>query len=523
MPRVAPISDVFNNLNNAAALRRNALSSRFFERLGTSVEDETLAMQRVRSALHEALRAMEQPNGLHPDIHERRHAAIIRRCEFERVPQKQVASDLGIGQRHFFRELAAARAAFVNRFNAVSIAREPEVSATVDIFELQLQRIRVLKYAGNFEQATRSAESLLHAVSDDDRKFEVLTLLAEVYAESGKLQPLLDLEKQATQLEPHRLPVSREALLALIRTLQARVLWMQGRPDVAAATCRPEMFVDSLKLTAPRERLLWSSALLDSATFQSFMGHYETSASQILTAHSLLRNADRVPPMLRFRQLITLAHLNLTALEFDCAKANLTRAYEFAVQNNLVAAAFDASLTLATAQMLNGEFSTAAGNARNAIQALSDMPIVNKQWHFMVAAEIETGCNNSDRALALLAQIRGQDEEDVMRTWLARAMEAECYANLHRYKDALQMALSASSGFRKGGVERALGYSLRIAAEAQTRIGATAETREYIAESVELLERCGHRISLAKALELSGKFTGNRSHARRARDLRAEG
>lgn len=85
------------------------------------------------------------------------------------------------------------------------------------------------------------------------------------------------------------------------------------------------------------------------------------------------------------------------------------------------------------------------------------------------------------------------------------------------------MALSASSGFRKGGVERALGYSLRIAAEAQTRIGATAETREYIAESVELLERCGHRISLAKALELSGKFTGNRSHARRARDLRAEG
>jgi enoyl-CoA hydratase/carnithine racemase len=85
------------------------------------------------------------------------------------------------------------------------------------------------------------------------------------------------------------------------------------------------------------------------------------------------------------------------------------------------------------------------------------------------------------------------------------------------------MALSASAGFRRGGVERALGYSLRVAAEAQTRLGTTAETREYIAESVELLERYGHRTSLAKALELSGKFTGNRSHARRAKELLAEG
>ncbi len=524
MPKVDDVAHLLKHLNDASKLRSNPLAVHFFAGVETGHESENLILRRVRAAVRRALEAVEEPRGTLQTIHERRRAFVLRRCELQGAPHKEVAAELGIGMRHFYRELKKARERFSQCFQALDapVPREAFSRGFVDISSAEIQRVRSLAFAAQYDDAIRLAQNLAESAGDDTVRLNALLALGDAHAEAGDCHGLERLERAVAAVDASGLPIGALAIRSRLDALRSRALFVRGNITEACALQTPEDLAQASPLAEPAERVLWALSLCQSASIHTSFGEYRIAAAQAGLAQDLIIGySGPLESTVRIRTMQAAAEAYLNANDFERGRAKYREAYEFAVNHNLIAPAADIAISHALAEFFDGDAAGALKSAREIVPALRRLGAPESAWHFPMAAAIESGTGHYQRAIELLRETQALDLHGSERRAIAQALEAECLIALRRFREARRVNAEAIAHLRHAGILRPLGFAVSLAAEIDEATGDFESIRDHIAESLVLLERHGHPRALARALQRSARITGNRSHARQARELLA--
>jgi tetratricopeptide (TPR) repeat protein len=513
------VARLFRCLDNPRQLRTNELVAHLFTD-SAGGDGDAATLRRIRTALMRGIDAVDPRSGALTRLREKRHAVLLRRCEIDRAPHKRVADELCIGLRQLYRELKSAREAFAEKFRELVAIAPPAPAAAFRLSHLALQRIRSLMDDCRFEEAARAGERFAAGTPDEGDRRDALFALGDAYAEAGKTTELEAFSRSARALGAARLGISARAISARLSAMQARAEFILGDPCTARKILAPNAFAGVDPLADAPEREAWAIALLHSASYHSFSGEHDVTKEHTYLARDIGRGIDGpFSSLLRVRTLCGLVAVHLTGGALDEARTALREAYRLAVECNMTLNVSDIALMYAMADMLTGNAETAIQIERAAVESLERLNAPELPWHLTMAAEIESSCGSTQRAIGLLRKARSAESATTVRRALAETMEAGCLFDAGDYRGARRISAAAIPTFRNRRMLRPLGYGLRIAAEIEEALGNREAMREHISESVELLERFGHPRSYARALECSSRMTGNAEHGRRAAEL----
>ena len=524
MPKLDFVAHLFKNLNEGAALRSNPLVGHFFAGTDADVEREALTLRRIRAAVRRAIDAVGEPTGIVATERERRQALVLRRCDLQGVPHKEVAAELGVGMRHFYRELRIARRRFAQAFQnvtPVSTVAIATIGTLLNVSLLELQRMRSLTYLGKFDEAVAVGERLANG-AEDNYRIEALLSLGEAHAEAGNLDGITRLERALAVIATERFPVGRGAIHARFVALRARAFFVCGEITAACELQSGEFFRQANPLANPYERALWVLSLCQSSSIHASFGQYRTAMQQARLAQDLaIGYTGELATLIRMRVLQAEAETHLNSGEFSASRLKYQQAYSAAIENNIVSAAADIAMSHAVAELFDGNAEAALSEARAVLPLFESLGVPERGWHLPMAANIELRTGGIRRAIELLRAAQAIGVEGSERNSLVKTLEAECWVRLRRFAIAQRINAQAIAHFRRVGMLRPLGFSLSLAAETAEAFGNREAMHEHILEAVELLERYGHPEALARVLMLSARMTGDRAHARTAEEIRA--
>lgn len=522
MPKQCAVTLLLRSLNDVEALRVNRLTSRFFERTANDPTLEEIAAAQAQNAVFQALKAVSMGSGSSPTQAERRQAYALTRCDYEQLAHKQVADELGLSLRQFYRELGEGRRRFETALKRAAEKREAakaNVERIVDVSEIEQQRIRFLALNGHYADAIASAAYLENSASGDRDRARACLLHAEVLAEDGDPAAMERAGRRLMELPQKALPYSPGAMLTRLIGLRSRALFVAGDPVGAYASAKTLRAHPFIPATA-QERTLCSLAFVQSAALRSLFGETHDVERDLVVARDLATDVSGpLVPLLRSKLGLIAAEALLLRHDVQRAKDLITTAWEQALSAGLGVTAIDAALTFAVAEMLDGNFAEACAITEKVLQRFEHLHVREEPWFIAGAAEIFAAAGQRTVALDLVRRYRDADSPHVARGWMRRAMEAQMLVDEGRFGEARTINEDAISFFRRSDMKRLLGFSLRIAALIDEQVGDRTAMRDHIVESVELLERFGQASSFAKSLELSARMTSNRRHARRAKEI----
>ena len=115
----------------------------------------------------------------------RRHYRIVVDCDIRHLPHAQVASNLGLSRRQFYRERKDALVAYGS---ALQTSKRAPVQVQVDAKDVQLLYIQALHGRGQYEAVWRESARVLAHMNGHPREIEVWRLAAEAARLSGNEQ-----------------------------------------------------------------------------------------------------------------------------------------------------------------------------------------------------------------------------------------------------------------------------------------------------------------------------------------------
>jgi tetratricopeptide (TPR) repeat protein len=287
----AAVRHIVRHLDDATALQRNPLTSRFFDRAPSgemTPEQRAAAHERVRSLVLLAAERFRD-SSTSPDERERRSRqfAIVRDHVVEKKAPRRLARELGISVRQYYRERAEiyrSVGTFIAFFEPVL---EPGCLKRISEFEFQMERAAARVEAGDFDRAMRAYRDVA-ACAAAPQKAEALCAMADVELELGKFSAA---DRRLRELEVLLAaePTVTEPRLARSRVdwLRAKHAWETGDFDQAAQrTTRARTSLaripdGSLGFKALRIEMDVESALraLDRGEFAAAQRHLDEAAT----------------------------------------------------------------------------------------------------------------------------------------------------------------------------------------------------------------------------------------------------
>lgn len=525
MPKQCGVAKLLRSLNDVDELRVNELTSVFFDRTGCDARLEEDAAARAKGAVRKALASIAR--GHASGSREHRQMRAVVRCDFEIVPHKQVAHELGVGMRQLYRDLRDGRACFeralrrdarVRTADAASAA--PLIASLIDVRDIEIQRVRSLAFNGRYADARSSAEAFERGASAEDDRVRAALLRTEALAEDGDVASVERTIHRIEQMPAGHLTYSPAALRARIASLRSRALFVSGDPHGALSA------VSELQRQSParsaEERVFCALASLQSASMHSFSDQGSEASRCIDDAREYAR--DAAGPLLEIVKIkteLTSAESLLGQNQPEKAKPRIAEAWARALSAGIATMAVDAAMTFAIAEMLAGNVENARKIASEVLGRLDALDLREKPWFIAMAAQVEAAAGASRPAIALLRRAQLADKPDNARRWMQRAFEAEMLFQDGSTRQALAVNTEVIDAFRRFDNKPLLAFSLRVAAQIDERLGDRQSMCEHIRESIELIQRVGSPVTLAKALQLSARMTKNRRHARMAREILA--
>lgn len=210
---------LLRTLDDPKALRENPLMAQYAH----CSHDERRAA---------ALRALERmdPGTLQGSQGERRRRkhAIVVRCDVYGEPQEQVAHELGLSMRQFFRERSEAFEEFIGALKSKPPmpAAQPPLS---DVFAVRERFIQKLRGCGQHERVWAEAAAFAAELGVDERAIEFWCVAAEgarYMGDLGKSAEAIAMAKRARESGLMRRPVASDILITIP---EIALDWTRGR------------------------------------------------------------------------------------------------------------------------------------------------------------------------------------------------------------------------------------------------------------------------------------------------------
>ncbi|HEY3675191.1 MAG TPA: hypothetical protein VGK84_04305 [Candidatus Tumulicola sp.] len=517
------VAHLLRHLNDGCALRGNAVAAPYFaDRLAEDRnDDESLA--RIRAAVEAAVSRVFDECGDPSRGYARRRRAILERCDLRGRPHEEVAAELGLSRRQFYRDRSEAIRLLAAFFTGA--ARRPQPRSMPSEFDLSLEYAESLAHLGRRSAAIASIKALVGSCPALDEQVRALLSLTELYGDAGTLDEARAALREARAVST-RLPATAKRQILQLEgdAASARVDWLSGRPDAMQAT--HERILAQLRnqdlLHERRAYELEALSWMRMGMLARDIGDTTASLRLLQRADATLQSILKPTPTLRAELA---GNFGLTQMVLPnglfAATISMQRYLDLSREHNLLCDAADALANLSTLYLQRGEIDDARAYARSGLalaQRVSSKP--QRADIAIIAALAEAESGNVAEALRLIEFARG----DVLQpspTWvLAGLALAQALLYARQFARAEKVANAAAASMSAMGMSRYCGAALRIAAEAAEGADHRAEAARTIQEAIALLETRGHAVSLARAYECRARLTRRESDSRRARELR---
>lgn len=519
------VRHLLRHLNDSAALRKNGLVGALFgqERTRRRRNDREV-LDRIREmVLMLGKRILDDPE---LGARARRWYEIIVRCDIGGELHKQVADELAIGMRQFYRERRLAREYLARELQAeLKHAATESVSVEADAFAIACGNIAALRDAGQTAIAANRAQAIFASAGDPHRQILAASFAVALLADQNdhlRAQTVVDDARRI--LAQSELAEHRASHILRLDAADARLLWDAGSLQRARAMDRTiaQDIERSAGTTDHAFREFAIETLFRIAWRDLSVGEYGDAERTIATASNIVENLSDPSAHVRAWSLISTGTLRNIRDGNDGA-ALFSEALDVCQRNGLSEDAVHAIIALSVGQQLRGNLPGAIKTATSVIEHAEHICApVTFGLYCLRLGEIYSFAGDAVQAAAYAQRastaVRGVQLAQV----IAHLIAADAYLSQGAFALALKSASVAESEARRELNYRMQGSALRIIAEAFYGLGNAAEAREYIASSIDLLERAGHPFSLRRAYVCSAKISGKREHARYAEQMDRE-
>ena len=485
-------------VNDPSRLRLNPLTQRFF----AAGADDEAALIAVRSAVRSALR----PGS--------RVATIVEQCDLQGRPHKDVAGEMNLSERQFYRERSRAFAAIADALtqHEVEVASpELEIALRIDF----LQDLVDNGFSGN---VLASSEADLGDEMPRAVRARLFALRAAALGTIGDAHAV-----NAELAAATRLADADPLALAQCRMAEAEFAYREHRQDEAK-----RLVGEAIALTRDGAYRQDPVAVRAHVRHLLRLAHMSEESDDPQAACGLLDRAEALVTGRMNREQASLAGV-LTEFAFAalCIPGKTRTAHQAASEARMLAyrarssalAAF-AELALAFAKILGGE----AGAVRHARTG------VDLARSSLAGDRLGAACLAAARAFALCGQpgvsdmlLREARMHLTPRQYLhtiSLVREAEV---LQAFGESEQSAHVAELACRRfGTVNRThfLGSAHFAAANAYATLRRHVSASEHLRAALPLLESAGLLVESIRANELAATLFSEPRYARHARDLR---
>jgi hypothetical protein len=452
-----------------------------------------------------------------------RRRTIVTRCDLRREKHAAVARELGICLRHFYRERRAALTDLLAAVEQRLVTTPATVGGTPSRFELDLDRVTMLRLAGRSEDALVQIARVAESAGTPADEVRAWCYAVELAADAddterarGFLRAALRIAREVADDDTRFADVAADVEMA-----SAFVAW-QGRSfdDAALAIERAVAGVRRVRSFADKTRARAAAGILFRGSELSCLrGRPREGLERLSAARTILDAMPHRPPDLTAQLFLESSVLH--GLVWGGAR----RALDYGGE------AFEAYRALGDGQGVSAaagvlsSLHAAAGDGERAV-ALGTFALELARTHGDVAdvadkalilSQATTAAGDAKRGLALARWAAAHASGGLYET---RSLLAAAEARL-RAGDAPAALADASTAARVAddGWDRYQGVALRLEAEAHDLCGDRRAAADCITRAVSRLERHGHPALLARAYACSARLVGNSEHARLAREF----
>jgi tetratricopeptide (TPR) repeat protein len=520
------IRHLLRHLNSVPELLQHSELRNFFE---SGDEPDHVVHARLRSVVANALdRSLAQ---LGPNEIERakRWEAIVRGCDLGGRLQKTVAIELGLSQRHLYRERLAAHESLVEHVHREltdSLAMGPALRDVPEEGELKIEYALGLTNFWRLDDAKRLLEEVVASDYAPATRLRAINDLLAIYtlygkdARAGLIDRLYSVARALAARVPEPEPET-EAELSMLEAYAAR-----ERGD-AAYVRQLHRTVGYLQSIQPTRRvcelgLRTTRALIQYHIFLSgtSMDGKVGDVQQTLTiAKSFLDRNETLPPLLwaEFYEIAAKVYFAVTG------PAKVCEVYEkglsLARRHTAPRYAAFALRGLALAHAERGDLRRAELYVRNAI-VLCDQLAWREGITFteFLLASVRLRAGDAEGALRSVTHAKNGETNPVWRSTYD-ITAAEALHHLGRADEALHLIDEACSELKSREWTTYLGVGEFVRAKIYADKGRPKIARAAIASAIDSLERHGMLSWLARAYDVSAQLTRNPRHHTHAREL----
>ncbi|HKU67938.1 MAG TPA: hypothetical protein VJP85_09180 [Candidatus Baltobacteraceae bacterium] len=516
MDDLAEVQHLLRHLNDLTGLRKNALVSPLFAR--GDVGDHELHAQ-IRRIVLQAVEALARDHGNDGPDSASRWQSIIRRCDLQGELHANVAADLGLGSRQFYRvrrrmhELL--RETIFHEFENLNRSTQYVPSTA----ELGIDLARSMHQHGRGTDAAARLLDIASSAPESAQRLVAIAELSRIYFDLGRAREIGPLIESAHTLCYGPTATGDPLMEAYVHLAES----------IYAASCNdlPGQ-IESLRRAQVR-------AMAAPTTFRAIDVYLEGTID-LAEAHIALGDADAADhygeaarARLSHRPGFGLRRAQLA--QVAGAAATLRGAYREAMihLNECLAIARDANLptlrlraarSIASVQITAEDYSAAREHGRNAL-LLADA--IGNPFQIAttmgILAWIELESKHPVQAIALLKRTRRSYPHNRFTQSLDDTVMAAALSRTGRIPEAVSLVEKTSDTLRRDGLLRYLGRTEVHRAEIYVRAGRVDDARDAIGNAVELLESHGTKAALASAYRVSGELTGNAKHVALAAEL----
>lgn len=455
---------------------------------------------------------VEEALALLPD----RLRTILARCDLAKERHAVVAAQLGISERHFYRERRKAVLALGEALAALP-RRPPVIRAKdADPIHASFACAAALCNVGRIGAAMELLDRTFASAASSDARAQVAIRLATLCCEVGAFE-------RASSYVTFARQESREPL----RRLEAAIVSVQitlYRGDADEANRVLEPVILSLKslpsATATDRAYALVRAHLVAAEIADHRDAFGIGLDAAIEAAGTAR-LYALEPALRLQAELTLAHMRmLTGTPMPVLLDHIAADYDFAQRHGLARDCANTAGLFCVLYSYAGQHDRSLEFGRKALEIDRAIDADDRVHRYYLAwAFLRRG--NARAARSALGEIppAGSIIGDSFDYVVPRLIEAESLHLEGRDRDALNIARGAVHSMRRAGSRRGLGSALRVQAEIQNALDEKSLAQRSIDEALSLLGSTGPPYALAQAYRCSGRLTGNRRHKAVAREM----
>ena len=501
---------LFRHLGEPVRLRRNPLVRRFFgdgsgrmtrardkAALATImriIEDGAESMRRIDVEANEGERAYRQHT-------------IVRRTYFERAPIVEVAADLGLSIRQYYRERAVicARIALYVQASDERLSSNPSFSR-LDPLRFQMEQAAQRLELGDPEGAVRAYESVLRAGDDVATKIDALCRLADSAAarsaDDAAAAYLRDgrrlLENDGYELPP----TARGAARCDIALTASRLAWQTGRAEEAATSLADAYALAETIVVegGKRVRELSIEVWLENGQRSADLGNFAAALDDVVRVVEL----QRARPDLSLRQRSDAIRLRalyeMTSpqplIRPAQSLAPLAEALEFARACGSAKRAVLATASFAVTHRYGNNERGAADAAMRATAMAQHIAAPRfRATVAIIGADALVRTRYWKRGMRILYGAEGSLTAGSLEAVKFKALQSEYHLRCGRFLESHACAAEAERAARLFGSRRLQGAALRELAMSAHGFGRLVEARTYVREALAVVDKHGSALS----------------------------